>query len=137
MKFKKAADKLYEKLQVEEKEGKLRYYRPREVYPIIERDGSIKWFNLLTGGKWWNLFVAIILMIITIGLIFEYTSNLNLCTELIEEKNLEIHLNNLNKTLEIPIYLEHMRLAPNWTRVYGEDRLGDIVKEVGGQNVTE
>lgn len=48
------------------------------VAPYKNEDGSINWFNLLTGGSWWRLVFAIILVMVIVGAIIEYTSNINI-----------------------------------------------------------
>ena len=46
------------------------------IAPYKNEDGSINWFNLLTGGSWIRLAGTVILVIIVLGLIYEYTTNI-------------------------------------------------------------
>lgn len=48
----------------------------RVVHPIKNEDGSINWFNLLVGGSWKNLIITLIVMIIVIGFLYEYSLNI-------------------------------------------------------------
>ena len=88
MNFKKQADILFSKLIKEETEGKPRYFKKREVYPIFNEDGNINWFNFVTGGKWWKLAGIILFVIIVIGFIWEYHSNLIQGAECLSRENL-------------------------------------------------
>ncbi len=47
------------------------------IHPWKNPDGSINWFNFFTGGSWWHLFIMIALVLIIVGAIYEYTSNIN------------------------------------------------------------
>lgn len=67
------------------------------VYPITNEDGSINWFNLITGGSWIKLLIVIVIVLMIIGVFYEYTTNLNFCNQLI---------NNINNQTNIPIYLK-------------------------------
>ena len=53
----------------------------RVVHPIKNDDGSINWFNLFTGGSLKNLIVVGVIVLILIGLLFEYSSNVKLLQE--------------------------------------------------------
>ena len=47
------------------------------VHPIKNEDGSINWFNLLTGGSWLRFGIMVFVVLIILGAIYEYTSNIN------------------------------------------------------------
>ena len=47
------------------------------IHPYKDEDGSINWFNIITGGSWANLFLWGFITAIIVGVIFEYTSNIN------------------------------------------------------------
>ena len=47
------------------------------VHPWKNEDGSYNWFNLITGGSWTNLFMWIFIAVIIVGVVYEYTSNIN------------------------------------------------------------
>lgn len=83
MRFQKEADNLYSKLEIEEEDGELNFYRKRKVYPILNRDGTINWFNFLTGGSWIKLFILIILVGIILGAIFEVRHFIDLANKCI------------------------------------------------------
>jgi hypothetical protein len=112
MKFKSSAEKLYKNLIEESKEGEIVYYKKRQVYPSINKDGSINWFNFLTGGSWFRLIILIILIGIIIGFIFEYNSNLKECEKVMSEWNI-IKINNSNTSYN-PL-VESQRFVPNIT----------------------
>ena len=75
--------KMFEKLNRVCLNGDLVYLRKarsgwRVVHPIKNEDGSINWFNLLTGGSWWNvLFVCVVVFLICFA-IWEYTHNIEI-----------------------------------------------------------
>ena len=48
------------------------------VYPWKNEDGSLNWFNLLTGGSWLNLIIVIFLTLIIVAAVYEYVNNINL-----------------------------------------------------------
>ena len=81
MKFKKAADKLYEKLIT----GEGGFYKTKRIHPWLNNDGSINWFNFLTGGSWIRLGITIgIMALIIIGL-FQWGTSLANYGNLIEK----------------------------------------------------
>ena len=47
------------------------------IHPYKNDDGSINGFNLLTGGSWANFTMWIVITLIIVGVLFEYTSNIN------------------------------------------------------------
>lgn len=119
MKFKKEAERLFSKLEKKEAEGKIEYYKKRQVYPIFHEDGSINWFNLLTGGSYWKLLMAIAFVCIVLGVGYEYKANLAVCADLMYDYNLNITKNHLN-----PNVPEMVRLVPNATKVF--EQINDI-----------
>jgi hypothetical protein len=50
----------------------------RVVHPIRNEDGSINWFNLFTGGSWKNIIVTTIIILVILGLLLEYSQNINM-----------------------------------------------------------
>lgn len=50
----------------------------RVIKPWKNKDGSINWFNILTGGSWLKLIMVILMVIIIIGAIKEYVGNINI-----------------------------------------------------------
>jgi len=51
------------------RKGKLGY---RLIFPIKNFDGSINWFNLLTGGSWGSLIKTLALLILILGSCWAY-----------------------------------------------------------------
>lgn len=47
----------------------------RVVHPIRNDDGSINWFNLFTGGSWFNVIVVGAVVLIISGVLQEYSAN--------------------------------------------------------------
>ncbi len=47
------------------------------VHPWKNDDGSINWFNFITGGSWAKLFMWLFIVTIIVGVIIEYTSNIS------------------------------------------------------------
>lgn len=47
------------------------------VYPWRNEDGSINWFNLLTGGAWAKLILVALIVFLIVVLMFEYVNNIN------------------------------------------------------------
>lgn len=58
------------------------------VYPWRNEDGSLNWFNLLTGGQWIKLISIIVIVIISIGYFWEYHKNLSFCAEVLSRVNI-------------------------------------------------
>ena len=48
------------------------------VKPWKNEDGSINWFNFLTGGSWWNLVLVAIVVIVVLGVLWEYNQNIQM-----------------------------------------------------------
>ena len=49
----------------------------RVIQPWKNEDKSINWFNVLTGGSWANLILVFIFVVIILGAVSEYASNIN------------------------------------------------------------
>lgn len=47
------------------------------ITPYKNEDGSINWFNLLTGGSWKRLIIMIFVVLVILGAIYEYTTNIS------------------------------------------------------------
>lgn len=94
MRFEKQAAKIYQSLMPEEKEGKIVYYKKRRTYPALNQDGSINWFNALTGGSWFNLLFLLFIVAIALGVVWEYHTNLGECAKLMTNLNMM----KINKT---------------------------------------
>ena len=55
------------------------------VYPTKNPDGSINWFNLITGGSWLRLVALIVIIIIILGFFYEYSTQARLLASLLEK----------------------------------------------------
>ena len=49
-----------------------KWFRYRLIFPIKNSDGSMNWFNFLTGGSWGNLAVVIAIVLLMVGLVLAY-----------------------------------------------------------------
>ena len=68
------------------------------VYPIKNDDGSINFYNMITGGKLIKLVMLILVIVIILGVAYEYNINLKNCTKLMEDyNNLKLNLSDINK----------------------------------------
>lgn len=47
-------------------------FRWRLVFPNKNTDGTINWFNLITGGSWGNIIGVFIIVCVMIGLVLAY-----------------------------------------------------------------
>ncbi len=56
----------------------------RVIQPWKNEDGSINWFNFLTGGSWWNLIFTILIVIIVLGTLWEYSNNIQMFLDCFE-----------------------------------------------------
>jgi len=54
------------------------------VKPLKNEDGSWNWFNLMTGGSWWNIAIVTFIVVIVLGLLQEYSSNIRLLQDAVE-----------------------------------------------------
>jgi len=48
----------------------------RVVYPNKNEDGSINWKNFITGGSWWKTIYVLVIIIMILGILYEYSSNM-------------------------------------------------------------
>lgn len=46
------------------------------IYPVRNEDGSINWFNLLTGGAWAKLILVILIVALILVAVAEYSKNI-------------------------------------------------------------
>ena len=58
------------------------------IHPIKDKDGKIIWKNLIAGGNWFNLIKIGLVIVVIIGKLYEYSSNLKFCTKLIKNMTL-------------------------------------------------
>ena len=49
----------------------------RVIKPFRNNDGTLNWFNILVGGSWLNLIITIVIVFIVLGVVYEYSSNIN------------------------------------------------------------
>lgn len=90
MKFVKEANKLYSKLEAEDVDGKIILYRKREVFPILNQDGSVNWRNFILGKGVASLLITLFVILIICGTLWEYSSNLKAGAECMSNYNLNI-----------------------------------------------
>jgi len=53
----------------------------RVIHPYRNDDGSFNWFNLLTGGSWWNLAKILIIVAFIMISVWSYKHDVNQCWE--------------------------------------------------------
>lgn len=53
------------------------------VYPLKKDDGSWNWFNIITGGDLTKFFFLLVMFILLLLAINEYSSNIKYCQSLI------------------------------------------------------
>lgn len=86
MKFQREAEKLYSKLVEKDVEGEIQYFRERRVYPIFDKEGNMNWKNFLI-GNWKSFAIVVFIVLITLGIIWEYATNLQTGAECIAREN--------------------------------------------------
>jgi len=57
----------------------------RVVHPIKNEDGSINWFNLLTGGSWMNIAILSVVVGVILGVLLEYSTTVRLLQDQLEQ----------------------------------------------------
>ena len=57
----------------------------RIVYPYKNIDGSINWFNFLTGGSWSNLLKVCFIVGLILGSVAAYKHDIGSCQEIMED----------------------------------------------------
>jgi hypothetical protein len=55
------------------------------VYPMRNEDNSINWKHLIAGRTWWNLVIVGLIVMILIGVVNEYSNNIELANQCFEE----------------------------------------------------
>lgn len=66
---------------------KSKYFGWGVIKPLKNEDGSLNWFNLLTGGNILTFIFTLVLVISLIGAIFEYTSAINTANQCLQLNN--------------------------------------------------
>lgn len=56
----------------------------RVIYPARNDDGSMNWFNLLTGGSYWNIIKVSIVVLMLLGLSWSYARDIRVYREITE-----------------------------------------------------
>jgi len=54
------------------------------VYPIKNDNGSLNWFNILTGGSYWELLKTLLVFLVIILLCFSYYHDTKQCFQVIK-----------------------------------------------------
>jgi len=57
------------------------------VYPLKNKDGTWNWFNIITGGNWIKFIMLIVFILLVVGFLIEYGSNMEVCQNAITELN--------------------------------------------------
>lgn len=85
------------------------------VYPIKNEDGTTNWKHLIAGRSWWNLVFVLIFVLVWLGFIFEYHSNLESCTNAMSEIN--IYKQKYETTMPdlLPEVADSLKQIPNVT----------------------
>ena len=55
------------------------------IYPWKNEDGSINWFNLCTGGSWYNLMKVSLIVLLILGMVWSYKHDVSLCLGCVED----------------------------------------------------
>ena len=80
----------------------------RVIHPIKNEDGTLNWFNILTGGSWRNVILVSVIIIILLGLLYEYSSNMQILLDCFKDNyHLQIckegfGLSDLSSTISYP-----------------------------------
>jgi hypothetical protein len=83
------------------------------VHPMRNPDKTINWFNLLTGGSWWNLMGVAVITFLLAAAIIEYTSNINILIGCFDSfENLEVCKRSFGYVEYTPIENLSMTLKP-------------------------
>jgi len=59
----------------------------RIVRPFRNSNGSLNWKNIISGGSWIKFFIMLFIVVVIIGAMFEYYSQLNLLTKCLTALN--------------------------------------------------
>ena len=60
------------------------------VYPIKNEDGSINWKHLITGGSWFNLLFVIIIVVLILLCVSEYSKAVTMANECLNQSKILI-----------------------------------------------
>lgn len=55
------------------------------IYPYKNDDGTINWFNVLTGGTWWKLVKVVVIVFLILGMSWGYYHDTKTCRELMSD----------------------------------------------------
>lgn len=82
-----------EKISEEQFDWNPIYFRKREVYPPLTKEGQIRWKEFLI-GNWKSFAIVVFIVLLTLGLIWEYVTNLRTGIECLTRENLLKNLTN-------------------------------------------
>ena len=75
----------------------------RVVHPWENENGTINWFNVFTGGSYWNLIKLLVILAIIFGMVYSYVHDIGNCINL--QNNICSYLPNISAyCLEQRIY---------------------------------
>jgi len=60
-----------------------KFFGSRVIYPIKNDDGSINWFNILTGGSYGKLLILLIILFLIFFMTYSYMRDVKLCREIL------------------------------------------------------
>ena len=58
------------------------------VYPWRNKDGSMNWFNFITGGSWLGFFFTLFIVAVIVLAIIDYSSILRIANECLAQQNM-------------------------------------------------
>lgn len=52
-----------------------------QVHPIMDEDGKLNWKNLIAGGSWTKLLIVIVVVLLILGCIYEYSTAIKIAND--------------------------------------------------------
>jgi len=80
----------------------------RVCYPYKNSDGTFNYFNLLTGGTWWNVLKVLIVVGLILGLSFGYYNDVKVCRDCMANPCDYCYGSILNPN---PIYVQNLNIT--------------------------
>jgi len=62
----------------------------RIIHPYKNEDGTWNWFNLCTGGSWWNLWLIVFIVALIAFGSWAYKRDIRVCLETLEKCNSQV-----------------------------------------------
>ena len=73
----------------------------RVVNPNRNEDGTLNWKNIISGGNWWKLFAIAIVVLVILGVLYEYSDNMKTYHECFDD---EIKLNICKQSINPEVW---------------------------------